>query len=103
MRLVLASVGQRPPAWAVTAYDDFATRFPPELRLELKAVTAEPRTAGEHARVAPAAATAHQVAAPLHQQLAEACADRHRQQPDDRGDVCHADHLGLRPRGDLAR
>lgn len=49
MRLVLASVGQRPPAWAETAYDDFAKRFPPELRLELKAVKAEPRTAGKTA------------------------------------------------------
>ncbi|MDO9284869.1 MAG: 23S rRNA (pseudouridine(1915)-N(3))-methyltransferase RlmH [Aquabacterium sp.] len=49
MRLVLASVGQRPPAWAETAYEDFAKRFPPELRLELKAVKAEPRTAGKTA------------------------------------------------------
>ena len=49
MRLVLAAVGQRPPAWADTAYDDFAKRFPPELQLELKAVKAEPRTAGKTA------------------------------------------------------
>ena len=49
MRLVLAAVGQRPPAWADTAYDDFAKRFPPELRLKLKAVKAEPRTAGKTA------------------------------------------------------
>ena len=49
MSLVLAAVGQRPPAWADTAYDDFAKRFPPELRLELKAVKAEPRTAGKTA------------------------------------------------------
>ena len=43
MRLLLIAVGQRPPAWAVTAYDEFAKRFPPELRLELKAIKAEPR------------------------------------------------------------
>ena len=49
MRLVLASVGQRPPAWAEAAYDDFAKRFPPDLRLELKAVKAEPRTTGKTA------------------------------------------------------
>jgi len=49
VRLVLASVGQKPPAWAETAYEDFAKRFPPELRLELKAVKAEPRTAGKTA------------------------------------------------------
>ncbi len=47
MRLVLASVGQRPPAWAEAAYEDFAKRFPPDLRLELKAVKAEPRTTGK--------------------------------------------------------
>ena len=43
MKLWLLAVGQRQPAWAVAAYDDFAKRFPPELRLELKAVKAEPR------------------------------------------------------------
>jgi 23S rRNA (pseudouridine1915-N3)-methyltransferase len=31
------------PAWAEDAYQDFAKRFPPELRLELKAVKAETR------------------------------------------------------------
>lgn len=46
MKLWLVAVGQRPPAWASAAYDEFARRFPPELRLELKAVKAEPRTAG---------------------------------------------------------
>ena len=43
MKLLLVAVGQRPPAWADTAYADFAKRFPPEMRLELKAVKAEPR------------------------------------------------------------
>jgi 23S rRNA (pseudouridine1915-N3)-methyltransferase len=46
MRLVLAAVGQRMSGWADTAYEDYAKRFPPELRLELKAVKAEPRTSG---------------------------------------------------------
>ena len=49
MRLVLVAVGQRQPAWADQAYDDFAKRFPPELRLELKAVKAEPRSGGKTA------------------------------------------------------
>jgi len=49
MQLVLVAVGQKPPAWAETAYDDFAKRFPPELKLVLKAVKAEPRTAGKTA------------------------------------------------------
>ena len=43
MKLVLVAVGQRPPAWAATAFDEYAKRFPPEMRLELKAVKAEPR------------------------------------------------------------
>jgi len=44
MKLWLVAVGQRQPAWAETAYEEFAKRFPPELRLELKACKAEPRT-----------------------------------------------------------
>jgi 23S rRNA (pseudouridine1915-N3)-methyltransferase len=47
MKLVLVAVGQRQPAWADTAFDDFAKRFPPECRLALKAVKAEPRTTGK--------------------------------------------------------
>ncbi|MBX3620362.1 MAG: 23S rRNA (pseudouridine(1915)-N(3))-methyltransferase RlmH [Rhizobacter sp.] len=43
MKLLLVAVGQRQPTWAETAYDDFAKRFPPEMRLELKAVKAEAR------------------------------------------------------------
>ena len=49
MRLWLIAVGQRPPAWAQAAYDDYAKRFPPELRLELKALKAEPRGANRSA------------------------------------------------------
>jgi 23S rRNA (pseudouridine1915-N3)-methyltransferase len=49
MRLLLAAVGQRPPAWADAAYEDFAKRFPPEMRLELKAIKAEPRSAAKTA------------------------------------------------------
>lgn len=43
MKLWLVAVGQRQPAWADAAYQEFAKRFPPELRLELKACKAEPR------------------------------------------------------------
>jgi 23S rRNA (pseudouridine1915-N3)-methyltransferase len=43
MRLVVVAVGQRVPDWAQAAWDDYAKRFPPELRLELKAVKTEPR------------------------------------------------------------
>jgi 23S rRNA (pseudouridine1915-N3)-methyltransferase len=45
MKLLLVAVGQRQPAWADAAFDDFAKRFPPEMRLSLKAVKAEPRGA----------------------------------------------------------
>ena len=43
MKLWVLAVGQRMPAWADTAWADFAKRFPPELRLELKEVKAQPR------------------------------------------------------------
>lgn len=43
MKLLVVAVGQRQPGWADEAWDDFAKRFPPEMRLELKAVKAEPR------------------------------------------------------------
>ena len=64
MRLLIAAVGQRQPAWADTAYDDFAKRFPPEMRLELKAVKAEPRSGGK---------TAAQLMAAEAQRLEAAC------------------------------
>ena len=47
MRLALVAVGQRQPAWAETACDDYLKRFPPDWRVELKAVKAEPRTQGK--------------------------------------------------------
>ncbi len=43
MRLTIVAVGQKVPDWARTAYDDYAKRFPPELKIELKAVKTEPR------------------------------------------------------------
>ncbi len=43
MKLMIVAVGQRVPDWAQTAYDDYAKRFPPEIRVELKAVKTEPR------------------------------------------------------------
>jgi len=43
MRLGIVAVGQRMPDWAQTAYDDYAKRFPPELRVEIKTVKTEPR------------------------------------------------------------
>ncbi len=43
MRLVIVAVGQRVPDWAQTAWDDYAKRFPYELKVELRAVKTEPR------------------------------------------------------------
>ncbi len=43
MRLVSVAVGQRVPDWAQTAWDDYAKRFPHELKVELRAVKTEPR------------------------------------------------------------
>lgn len=47
MRLVVVAVGQRQPAWAQAAWDEYARRFPPEARLELVAVKTEPRSGGK--------------------------------------------------------
>ncbi|KAF1019855.1 MAG: Ribosomal RNA large subunit methyltransferase H [Paracidovorax wautersii] len=43
MKLLVVAVGQRVPDWAQQAWDDYAKRFPSELKVELKAVKTEPR------------------------------------------------------------
>ena len=40
---MIVAVSLRVPDWAQTAWDDYAKRFPPELKIELKAVKTEPR------------------------------------------------------------
>jgi 23S rRNA (pseudouridine1915-N3)-methyltransferase len=47
MKLWVLAVGQRQPIWADAAWADFAKRFPPEMRLELTALKAEPRSDGK--------------------------------------------------------
>ncbi len=49
MKLLVLAVGQRQPEWADAAWADFAKRFPPEMRLELRAIKAEPRQGGKTA------------------------------------------------------
>jgi 23S rRNA (pseudouridine1915-N3)-methyltransferase len=44
MKLLVIAVGQRVPDWTQTAWDDYAKRFPLELKVELKTVKTEPRT-----------------------------------------------------------
>jgi len=43
MKVFIVAVGQRMPDWAQSAYDDYAKRFPPDSRVELKTVKTEPR------------------------------------------------------------
>ena len=43
MKLMIVAVSLRVPDWAQSAWDDYAKRFPPELKVELKAVKTEPR------------------------------------------------------------
>ena len=49
MKLLVVAIGQRQPDWAEAAWADFAKRFPPQMRLELKALKAEPRSSGRTA------------------------------------------------------
>jgi 23S rRNA (pseudouridine1915-N3)-methyltransferase len=49
MHLLIVAVGQRLPAWAQAACDDYVRRFPPDWPLQVKAVKAEPRTDGRSA------------------------------------------------------
>jgi 23S rRNA (pseudouridine1915-N3)-methyltransferase len=43
VRLFIVAVGLKVPAWAQAGWDEYAKRFPPELRVELKAVKTEAR------------------------------------------------------------
>jgi 23S rRNA (pseudouridine1915-N3)-methyltransferase len=49
VKLLVVAVGQRQPGWADEAWTDFAKRFPPEMRLEVKALKTEPRQGGKTA------------------------------------------------------
>jgi 23S rRNA (pseudouridine1915-N3)-methyltransferase len=49
MNLLIVAVGQRLPAGAQAACDDYVRRFPPDWPLQVKTVKAEPRTSGKSA------------------------------------------------------
>ncbi|MDR2991236.1 MAG: 23S rRNA (pseudouridine(1915)-N(3))-methyltransferase RlmH [Burkholderiaceae bacterium] len=67
MKLAIIAVGQRLPGWAQAAWDDYAKRFPPELRVELKAIKTEPRASGKTAAQCMAAECARiEAALPKH-------------------------------------
>ena len=44
MKITVIAVGQRQPAWAEAAVDDYLARFPADFKVELKDVKAEART-----------------------------------------------------------
>ena len=93
MKLTLVAVGQRQPAWAEAAFEDFAKRFPPELRLELKAVKAEPRTLGKSAAALMAAEALRLEAAVQH-----GAKGARRVVLDERGERCSTAQLAERLR-----
>lgn len=43
MRVTVLAIGQKMPAWAQTAFDDYAKRMPSEWKFSCKALKAEPR------------------------------------------------------------
>jgi 23S rRNA (pseudouridine1915-N3)-methyltransferase len=47
MQLVVVAVGVRMPGWVDAAFDDYAHRMPPDLRIVLREVRPEPRTSGK--------------------------------------------------------
>lgn len=47
MQLIVATVGTKTPGWVDAAFDDYAQRMPPDLRIVLREVKPEPRTTGK--------------------------------------------------------
>ncbi|HVG04276.1 MAG TPA: 23S rRNA (pseudouridine(1915)-N(3))-methyltransferase RlmH [Burkholderiaceae bacterium] len=44
MRITVVAVGQRQPAWADAAVNEYFSRLPPDFKVELKLVKADPRS-----------------------------------------------------------
>jgi 23S rRNA (pseudouridine1915-N3)-methyltransferase len=77
VKLLVLAIGQRQPDWADAAVAEFAKRFPPDMRLELKALKAESRQGGR---------TAEQCMAAEATRLSDACPKgAHRVVLDERG------------------
>jgi ribosomal RNA large subunit methyltransferase H len=47
MHITIVAVGQKLPAWAQTAVEDYLARFPRDFTVAVKEVKAEPRTGGK--------------------------------------------------------
>ncbi len=90
MKLTVLAIGQKVPDWAQTAWDDYAKRFPPEIKFQLKAVKAEPR--GQKSPAALMAAERERIEAALGR-------DTHRVVLDERGDRLRTLELAERLRG----
>jgi 23S rRNA (pseudouridine1915-N3)-methyltransferase len=75
MRIVVVAVGTRVPAWADDAFSEYARRMPPELRVELKAVKAEPR--GSRTVAQAMAAEATRIDAAIPRGARRVCLDEH--------------------------
>ena len=52
MKLILIAVGTKMPTWAQTAFDDYAKRFPPEIKFEVKTVKVAHRASQSDAQAA---------------------------------------------------
>lgn len=77
MKLTVAAIGLKVPDWAQIAWDDYAKRFPPDIKFQLKAIKAEPR--GSKSPAALMAAEAERIRAAWGR-------DSHRVVLDERGD-----------------
>ena len=64
MKLLVVAIGQRQPTWADAVWADFAKRFPPEMRLEIKALKAEARSGKSALQCMEAEATRIETALP---------------------------------------
>jgi len=51
MKIWVVAVGQKVPAWAQTAWDEYAKRFPPDIKITLKTVKTEPRASKTLAQI----------------------------------------------------
>ena len=49
MKLVILAVGHKVPDWITNGFDEYAKRMRPELRIELKEIKPEQRSAGRNA------------------------------------------------------
>ena len=47
MQLIIVAVGSKMPTWVDAAFDDYASRMPPDLRIVLREVRPESRTIGK--------------------------------------------------------